>query len=152
MVKELKEHLDLGQLVEPIEETKTLLAEIHKGQGDSLKDIKVASKGHEDTLREVKAVSSKMKAAAKEDATYQASLRQYLEKVEKKVLEQDAKNFKSLSEGIREVCEAVKGTAATLQQQQQQQQQQHSSAANSDEAPAQPAKRAGKCNAIKNGY
>ena len=149
MVKELKEHLDLGQLVEPIEETKTLLAEIHKGQGDSLKDIKVASKGHEDTLREVKAVSSKMKAAAKEDATYQASLRQYLEKVEKKVLEQDAKNFKSLSEGIREVCEAVKGTAATLQQQQQQQ---HSSAANSDEAPAQPAKRAGKCNAIKNGY
>ena len=53
-----------------------------------LNDLWLTSRGHEDTLREVKAVSSKMKAAAKDDATYQASLRQYLEKVEKKVLEQ----------------------------------------------------------------
>ena len=45
MVKELREQLDFGQLVvEPLEETKTLLAEIHKGQGDSLKDIRAASR------------------------------------------------------------------------------------------------------------
>ena len=44
MVKELREQLDFGQLVEPMEETKTLLAEIHKGQGDSLKDIRAASR------------------------------------------------------------------------------------------------------------
>ena len=44
MVKELREQLDFGQLVEPMEETKTLLAEIHKGQGDSLKDMRAASR------------------------------------------------------------------------------------------------------------
>ena len=54
LVKELREQLDVGQLVEPIEETKTLLAEIHKGQDDALKDIRAASKGHEDTIREVR--------------------------------------------------------------------------------------------------
>ena len=110
-MKELKEHLDFNQLLEPIEENRTLLAEIHKGQGDSLKEIKTASRlvfdsigelstsiklqlthrSQEDTLREVKAISSKMKAAAKEDATSQASLRQYLEKVEKKILDAEKK-------------------------------------------------------------
>ena len=110
-MKELKEHLDFNQLLEPIEENRTLLADIHKGQGDSLKEIKTASRldfqsictistfidtqlihrGQEDTLREVKAISSKMKAAAKEDATSQASLRQYLEKVEKKILDAEKK-------------------------------------------------------------
>ena len=43
-MKELKEHLDFNQLLEPIEENRTLLADIHKGQGDSLKEIKTASR------------------------------------------------------------------------------------------------------------
>ena len=107
----------------------------------------------------MKTISTKMKAAAKEDATYQASLRQYLEKFEKKVLEQDAKNTKSLSEGIKEVGEQVKATSVSLHQQHemvkdlgkemqkqlqlQQQQQQQNSGVNSDDTPQQ--KRAGEC-------
>ena len=54
-------------------------------------DLELTHRGQEDTLREVKAISSKMKAAAKEDATSQASLRQYLEKVEKKILDAEKK-------------------------------------------------------------
>ena len=56
-----------------------------------LLDLELTHRGQEDTLREVKAISSKMKAAAKEDATSQASLRQYLEKVEKKILDAEKK-------------------------------------------------------------
>ena len=63
---------------------------------------------------------------------------------------QDDKHFKCVLDGVKENREAIKGTAAKVeksleqQQQLQQQQQQNNSAANCDEAPPQPAKRAGK--------